>query len=86
MATDNIQKIYIELMKTIRILKGTREVEFPKGISKAELVSIILKWAPRIANDDNLMQYTISGENPCKEDTFESLLDINDILDTLDMK
>ena len=53
-------------MNTIRVLKGSRNVEFPEGITKSELVSIILKWAPKIANDDDKTPYGIAGSNPCE--------------------
>lgn len=70
-------------MSTIRVLKNSRKVEFPDDISKAELVSIILKWAPKIANDEDKTPYAITGANPCKEDLFgfgESLDILKDIM------
>ena len=62
-------------MNTIKILKGSRRVEFPEGITKAELVAIILKFAPRIANDEDKTPYTIAGVDPSDSDELDSLLD-----------
>lgn len=70
-------------MATIRVLKGSRNVEFPDGISKSELVSIILKWAPRIAGDDDKTPYGIAGVDPTKvpdigrfDSTFDGMIDM----------
>ena len=62
-------------MNTIKILKGSRRVEFPEGITKAEMVAIILKFAPRIANDEDKTPYTIVGVDPSNSDELDSLLD-----------
>jgi hypothetical protein len=64
----------------IRVLKGSRSIEFPENITKRDLVSILLKWAPKIANDDDSTPYNISGSDPCIE---YGLNNIDDLLKDL---
>lgn len=70
-------------MATIRVLKGSRNVEFPEGMTKSELVSIILKWAPRIAGDEDKTPYGIAGTDPSKapdigifDNSFDGMIDM----------
>lgn len=70
-------------MATIKVLKGSRNVEFPEGMSKSELVSIILKWAPRIAGDEDKTPYGIAGFDPTKvpdvghfDNSFDGMIDM----------
>ncbi len=67
-------------MSTIKILKGSRRVEFPEGMTKGELVSIILKFAPRIANDEDKTPYTIAGFDPSDSNELGSFDELNSLL------
>lgn len=68
-------------MSTIKIHKVARQVEFPEGISKAELVTIILKMVPRVVGDEDKTPYAISGFNPCTLTESETFFDVNSLLD-----
>ena len=79
-------------MATIRVLKGSRNVEFPEGMTKSELVSIILKWAPRIAGDDDKTPYGIAGVDPTKspdvgkfDNSFDGMIDMLNEIGEIDL-
>lgn len=68
-------------MKTIKIHKATRQVEFPEGFTKAELVSVILKMVPRVVGDEDKTPYSVSGFDPCELTESETFSDVNSLLD-----
>ena len=50
--------------QAMQILKKSRKVEFRDGITKAELVSIILKMVPRVVADEDVTPYQFTGSDP----------------------
>lgn len=52
------------MASAIQILKKSRKVEFKEGISKAELVTIILKMTPKVVGDEDPSPYEFTGSDP----------------------
>jgi hypothetical protein len=52
------------MASAIQILKKSRKVEFREGITKAELVTIILKMTPKVVGDEDPSPYQFTGFDP----------------------